>query len=151
MNQFIRHITLTTGHVRDSFADEISPEAIQVCGDLIERMTAGESPAIPGFESFRVSGVSYGRCFVATVWSGKEPIVTIGIATHSRCGAETWRALHQLAAPLPPLSTSVDECPPEPWCAARLEVFAAFYPDVMAWIGDFERCLAWAFVGIKNG
>lgn len=143
MSQLIRHITLTTGHVRDSFAGEVSPEAVEVCKDLIRQMNACKRPRIPGFESFSVSGVSHGRCFVATVWSGDDPIVTIGIATHSRCGAETWRALHKSATLL--CATSADQCPPEPWCAARLEPHCMYYPDVMDWVGDFEKCLALAF------
>jgi hypothetical protein len=142
--RFIRHITLTTGHTRDSFAGEISPEAIEVCTALIDQMIVGKRPPIPGFQSFRISGVSYGRCFVATVWSGNEPIVTIGIANHSRCGAETWRALHKSAAL--PCATQSDEYPQAPWCAARLEPHCMFYPDAMNWLGDFERCLAWAFL-----
>lgn len=148
MVKFIRHITLTTGHVRDSFAGEVSPAAVDVCKDLIRQMNACKRPRIPGFESFSVSGVSHGRCFVATVWSGNEPIVTIGIATHSRCGAEVWRALHKSTTM--PCATNVDSCPSEPWCAARLEPLFLWYPDAMQWVGDFERCLAWAFVEIQN-
>lgn len=148
MNRFIRHITLTTGHSRDSYAGEVTPEAVEVCKDLIRQMVAVQRPRIPGFESFSVTGVRHGRCFVATVWSGGEPIVTIGIATHSRCGAEVWQALHKSASLL--CATSADQCPTEPWCAARLEPHSLFYPDVMAWVGDFERCMAWAWIDYRN-
>lgn len=38
------------------------------------------------------------------------------------------------------------ECPGEPWCAVRLEPGIALYPETAHWLGDFERCLAWAWL-----
>lgn len=132
-------------------ADEISAEALQACTALIDQMERGERPAIPNVGDYRIFGIVYGRCFVATVYGAADiPIVTIGIATHSRCGAETWRALHK-SATATVVATSIDRCPPEPWCAARLEIGAAYHAAAMEWLGDFERCMAWAFVRRQNG
>lgn len=46
----------------------------------------------------------------------------------------------------PHLRTSPDQVPPEPWVAVRIEVGAAVMPEAMAWTGDLERCLAWAWI-----
>jgi hypothetical protein len=46
-----------------------------------------------------------------------------------------------------PYVTDRDRPPPEPWCAALLDSAAARQSaeGLMA-IGDFERCLAWAWL-----
>lgn len=45
-----------------------------------------------------------------------------------------------------PLATSPDTCPPEPWYAARLEAAVLAHQDALSWLGDFECCIAWAWV-----
>jgi hypothetical protein len=51
---------------------------------------------------------------------------------------------------MPALATDRDEVPPEPWCAARIEVGSLAFPDEMLWLGDFERCLAWAWLELRS-
>lgn len=144
----LRHVTMTTGHVRDSDRSEIADDALSVCADLLDAamIVAPDAVPIPAVAppcALRVSGS--GRCLVATVHGPDDaPILTIGVATHSRCGARLWRSLHETA--LGALATDDTPCPPEPWCAARLEPGAVLHPMAMAWLGDFERCLAWAAV-----
>lgn len=142
----LRHITLTTAHVRDSDRSEIADAALAVVGELLDAalLTAPDAVPIPATDcALRVT--SAGRCLVATVHGPDgAPIVTLGVATHSRCGARLWRELHETATG--PIATSPDECPAEPWCAVRLEPGVVQHMSAMQWAGDFERCIAWAAV-----
>jgi hypothetical protein len=74
------------------------------------------------------------------------PVITIGIAAKSRCSAKLWQMLHNHAMPGIPVKTDINAPPSAPWCAARIEGGLAHYPGAAAWLGDFERCLAWAWI-----
>jgi hypothetical protein len=149
---YIRHVTLTTGHARDSLQSEVSAHAVAVCRALIERVVDGdvsEAIPIPGAPGYSIAGRRAGKCMVATVYADGPPsvlICTIGVAAHSRCGSRLWREMHRWGTT--PVATSPDRCPHEPWCAAALDEGAVTHPDAMTWLGDFERCLAWAWVGV---
>ena len=84
---------------------------------------------------------------VATVWADGPPseiLISMGIAGRARCGAEIWRTLHQVAAL--PCVTSPDHQPRAPWCGIVLEPALSRHPKAAKWLGDFERCLAWAWL-----
>ena len=36
--------------------------------------------------------------------------------------------------------------PEPPWCAVEIHPALALYPAAAEWLGDFERCVAWAWV-----
>lgn len=148
MSRYIRHITLNTGHARDSFAVEVSEEALRACHMLIQRLSATRQP-VPGWPDYTISGQRQRRKLVLTVWRGDAPIVTMGIALHSRDGAGLWRALHETAKA--PIKTSAERCPPEPWAAVLIHGGLLLASDAIEWLGDFERCIAWAFYGQTRG
>lgn len=166
--RFIRHITLTTGHVRDSYSAEVSEDIRTLLQPLISHALTGRHAPIPSRidpPGCTITGGAHGRCISLTIWapplsrlafphadeSARVPLTEIGIASHSRCGAVLWRSLHDAAGRIGiPVRTDSDTCPPEPWVAALLYHGAAIYTDAMHWLGDFERCLAWAWVGIKH-
>ena len=146
---YIRHVTLTTGHTRDSLPGEVSDDVLATVGVMIDRIVADdtETVPIPGFPGYSLGGKASSKCLAATVWADGPPsevIATIGVATHSRCGATLWRGLHDWGTA--PVVTDPDRCPPEPWVAAALEGPIAQHPGATTWLGDFERCLAWAWV-----
>lgn len=155
--RYLHHITLTTGHARRSYRREVSAQAVAVCADLVKKVATGaDHVLIPGVYGYYLSGRSSGRCLVATVWSlqsspsltdpssGQAPICTIGVAAHSRCGDKLWREMHRWGEL--PVVTDPERCPPEPWVAAALDAGALAHPDAAHWLGDFERCLGWAWI-----
>lgn len=148
----MRHVTLTTGHSRDSERSEIDDGALAICADLIAHIGSGkisEPVAIPGCAGYSLSGRTAGKCMVATVWADGPPsemVVSIGIAAQSPCGAAIWRTLHQVTAM--PAATDPDQQPPAPWCGVVIEPALARHTDAAHWLGDFERCLAWAWLEI---
>lgn len=161
--RYIEHVTLTTGHTRRSPRSEVSDEVVAMLRPLLDRALRGEHVAIPGaVPACTMTGGVHGRCCAVTVWSQDPvsggtarpqpvPIATVGVAEHSRCGAYLWRHLHETAQPPQQLATRPDQVPPEPWCAARLEVGAALVPEAMEWLGDLERCIAWTWLEILSG
>jgi hypothetical protein len=152
--RYILHITLDTGHTRRSPRAEVDDVAIAAVQDGLDRALAGGRPLIPGGDC-TMTATAAGKCLIATAWSGgAAPLVTVGVAAHSRCGARLWRALHEeRGAAMPRLATAGNPCPQEPWCAARLEIGLASEPRAAYWLADWERVLAWAWlsrVGAKR-
>lgn len=152
MTRYLHHITLTTGHARDSLPGEVSPEAIAVCQDLILQILATEGTQtvpVPGMSGYSIGGRASSKCLVATVWADGPPsvvICTIGIAAHSRCGSRLWRELHHWGET--PVVTDPERCPPEPWVAAALDAGIVQHMEASRWLGDLERCLGWAWLSI---
>ncbi len=160
--KFIRHLTLNTGHSRDSPREEVGEDIIDTCRDLIVGCLASHLyepiPAARDPDCVLVA-TREGRCLVATVSAlfvadhgelagelRRIPLVTIGVAESARCGATLWRALH--AGREPGLQTDRNHPPQAPWCAARLEPSISYqlFAGAAHWLGDFERCLAWAWI-----
>lgn len=155
MTTYLHHVTLNTAHSRKSYRHEVADDVVRACAELIERAIASprERVAIPNTDC-TMTATAEGRALVITVWGPLTeirnsapmclPLVTFGVAEHSRGGAKLWRMLHQ--AREPEVQTSPDNCPPEPWVAARMEVGIALLPEHAEWIGDFERCVGWAWL-----
>ena len=154
----IHHLTITTGHSRRSNRHEIAP---QVLADL-RGMLASALP--PGAQSGRIDLPTvdppghwlqlrrHGRCLLCALMRDAVPLVTFGVATHSRCGAVLWRRLVD-GAELTPDARHPDpgRAPQEPWCAARLEPGIGHMPGAAHWLGDLERCIAWAWIDTIEG
>jgi hypothetical protein len=145
MADYIHHVTLNSGHDRLSYRHEVADDIMPIMQDLLARMLAGGRVPLPVMDGYSLSGAAEGRCLTATVWSdGEVPLVTIGVAGEPECGAELWRGLHESTDQ--PLTTDPAAQSPVPWCAARLEAPAILHPGALTWLGDFERCLAWAWL-----
>jgi hypothetical protein len=145
----LHHLTLQTGHSRRSERSEIVPHARAATAELLREALAtgrAELPIEPAGYWMRTT--PHGRCLLVTVMHGDElPLVTYGVATHAYCGARTWRGLLD-CDPLIYGSLHGDPAtqPQAPWCAARLEPGLAYMPEAAAWLGDMERCIAWAWL-----
>lgn len=148
--QYIQHITIQTGHVRRSWRHEIDPAILEQVGAILADALRGDRQ-IPGDPPGCIlRAMRSGRCLLASVRSPEEsgariPLVTFGVAAHSRCGASLWRLLTEV-----PVRVSSDPCPEEPWCAVRLEAGLAVYPAAAHWLGDMERCIAWAWMDLLS-
>ena len=150
--RYVEHITLTTGHARRSMSGEVTGAAIAACQVSlafclakpgVHAALAADLPP-PDMARYSLTATSAGRCLLATVWREAAPICTIGIAGHARCAGRLWTVLHTTATT--PLSTTEDDRPQAPWCAARLEPGLATHIAAAEWLGDYERCLAWAWL-----
>jgi len=146
--QYLWHVTLQTGHTRRSYRHEVADDVVQVCRDLLARALR-EPAEIPGMSLLMTAESSRRRLLVPVQTQNGVPVVTIGIARHSAVGAPLWRLLVETAEL--PVHPSVERCPPEPWCAARIErgITTLSSEQIMA-LGDFERCIAWAWMGSRG-
>lgn len=158
--RYVHHVTLTTGDVRYSPRDEVRDDIVAGLRPLIGRALTGKHTPVPTPDGagFTLTGGVLRDCCAITLWApdpsmdatpSHVPVLTVGVAPHGRCGARLWRMLHEGATTL--VRTSPDERPPAPWCADRIEVGAALYPDAMHWTGDLSRCLAWAWIEMREG
>lgn len=133
MDRFIWHETIQTQHTRRSFRSEVAPDVLAAVTDWLAR----DAFDLPG--GYRCVVVYRSeKCLQAEVYTGSGVrLVVLGVAAHARCGAPLWARLE--GAP--------EAKPAEPWCGVWLDpAGVAADPDAYQWLGDFERCLAWAFL-----
>jgi hypothetical protein len=145
----LHHITITTGDNRRSWRHEIEPRALASSAMLLDAAIRDGRVALPVEPAgLDLQVTAQGRCMVATVWHDEVPLVTFGVAAHSRCGASLWRMLCSGATVTAEGRRAInpDSAPQEPWCAARLEPGIAVMMDVAPLLGDLERCIAWAWL-----
>lgn len=150
---YLYHVTLDTAHSRKSYRHEVSDDVVRTCAKLIERAIENprEHVEIPE-TTCSMTATADGPSLIVTVWGPvteirnsppmRPPLVTFGVA--ERSGANLWRLLHQ--AREANVQMSPDNCPPEPWVAARMEVGISIMPEHAEWLADFERCIGWAWI-----
>ncbi len=144
----MQHYTLNTGHSRSSPRSEVRDDVIPIMAPLLE---PGEHP-VPWFgPDIRLVVPGGADAWLGTVYEWNVPLVTIGIAATAQQANEIWPALESLYLQLtdrPPFAGIDWRAPrqPErlPWVAAV--IVGPMPAHVASMIGDFERCLAWAWV-----
>lgn len=144
--KYLHHITLTTGDTRRSYRDEVSDDVVDFCGDLLSRALIAPT-LIPDLDpACTLHGTSTRKGLICSIAGPDgEKIVTMAVARHSQTGAKLWRLLIETSR----TPVQAIECPPEPWCAVRIEPAAVRYPppcELLPMIADLERCLAWAWM-----
>lgn len=148
MSKYLHHLTMTTGHTRKSYRDEVSDEVVAWARQAIrDAIVSGYVPLPPmGIEWRLACTRESSKALLCSVWRGVSVVATFGVAAHSRHGSKLWRALMETAT----TPIAVSQCPPEPWVAARLELGAAAVadddPEPLGMIADLERCVGWAFL-----
>lgn len=134
----LTHLTLLTGHSRQSWRHEIDPAALAQCRALLDQaLRGGQVSLAPSLHGYSMKATSEGDAMLCTALAdvhGKPaPLVTFGASASA--GVDLWRLLGQSGNP-----------PPSPWCAVRVEPGLALAPEAAHWLGDFERCIAWAWL-----
>jgi hypothetical protein len=143
----IRHTTPTTNQVRQPFWSKVGDELIEVCTGLIRQITMGETVSLPWPPGYSLNGQAVDRCLVAVVWANGLPsqaVATIGVVAADRGAATVWRQLHRLGET--PVVTDPKGCADAPWVATAHDADIVRHMNAVEWLGDFERCLAWAWL-----
>jgi hypothetical protein len=127
----MQHLTLDTGHTRASFRDELDPAVLE----RLRPMTVTGTHRMPLGCSAKVT--VDGPAALVTVSRGEAPLVTFGVAADEKGAAELWSLIGRPGVPKPPAT---------PWLAVKLEPGLLLHRDHADWLGDFERCWAWAWL-----
>lgn len=144
-DRYLEHLTLTTGHSRRSPRSEVPDEVVSTLRLWLDRALAGgDMEPLPGDLEQRFGAVAVkGAGLIVTLYNlelgAPVGIVKFGVAGRSRHSRECWKILTSVAA------TDAKQ-PAVPWCAAVLYPAAFDCIDDLPWVGDFERCVAWAWL-----
>lgn len=142
MSEYIWHLTLNTGHGRAARREEIDPA---VLADLRKQLAAGDRLCLAdGYtcvltyrsrwcfegEAYSPSGV-----LLARMWFAGRDV---------RCGRTQWERAARWG-------TGAVGKPDAPWLAVRIDEGALATDPAVHWLGDAERCIAWAFWADDDG
>jgi hypothetical protein len=132
------HLTLLSGHVRESPRSEVSDDVIATLAHLLATGTHD----VPGFAGYKLQVTIDGSALLATVRGrSNAPLVTVGVAPDE----ESIAALRGL------YGDRMKAVRGAPACVADLHDSAVLDPDALGWIGDLERCIAWAWIEHRRG
>lgn len=148
----IAHLTLQTGHTRRIKAGEVPGEVLaRVRPWLAALVASGRAMPLPvaAWSEYCALALVQDGGLVVTISGpplpdgrGRPPLVSLGVARRSRHGAVLWPLM---TGPVMPAPAHGVTRPPEPWCAAAIWPSAYLAPDSAVWLGDLERCIAWAW------
>lgn len=156
VSNYLNHITLATGHCRRSPRHEVDDATIAILHPWLQTaIHSGRIEPLPvaplshyGARAIKQTGL------VVTIYapSGPRtpgrphtgehvPIATIGIAQRSREAKDLWGLLVANFG-----AERHATMPEAPWCAVAIHGNIVAYPQANRWLGDLERCIAWAWI-----
>lgn len=154
---YLNHITLNTGHLARTSRTDVAPAVTQLLASwLPATLNSGKYHHLPVPELSHFSAQIFVQdgALVVTVSAsvgphqqGKPhngqtmPLVTFGVAQRSRQGAPLWSMLVKAFGCVAGLQQ-----PGTPYCAVAIHPRIAAYKGATGWLGDFERCVAWAWI-----
>jgi hypothetical protein len=142
----LQHLTLDTGHTRVSHRHEVAGEVLDRLYPLTQagRWPLDPAPGGPAEIAVTVDG----SAALVTVYRGGAPLVTFAVAADDQAASQLWPLITVPAGP--PGGYPAARPTATPWLAARLETGVTVHPADLAWLGDFERCWAWAWLDGKG-
>jgi hypothetical protein len=147
VNDSLKHITLNSGHVRDSPRSEVADEVLDAVRLLVVKTGSFDVPGQPGW---RTNLTLDQGAAVFDVRQGNAPIVMCAVAWSTKNAEEVWAVLARMATqfgtPKPPSMPAA-----VPWIGVLLLPTAVGAQEAMDWLGDYERCLAWAILEEHSG
>ncbi len=153
----INHITLNTGHLARSERAEVNDATLDVLVPwLAEAESTGAHVPLPvaALSHYSAQVIMQSGALIVTIYGPAGPhnvgsphvgdplpLITMGVAQRSRQGAPLWSQLVDAFG-----ARSGLQKPAEPWCAVAIHPGIGAYSDTAHWIGDLERCIAWAWI-----
>lgn len=153
---YINHITLATGDCRRSPRAEVDDATLAVLIPWLKQAIASgniEPLPVPPLSHYGARVIKK-TGLVVTIYgprgphtpgqphSGESlPLVTLGIAQRSRESGDLWAMLQANFGGKPGV-----KAPATPWVAVSIHDNIVAYLDALQWLGDLERCIAWAWV-----
>jgi hypothetical protein len=127
----LAHYTIETGDLRDSPRDEVTIDLA-----ILAPLLRSGDHALPGPPGYRVRVTTDQGVLAATVSRGPAPLVTVFVCATLEALALAIKVTGTI--PAKPLAAP----------AALVQTHPTLHldKDAIGWLGDFERCLAWAWV-----
>jgi hypothetical protein len=139
----IAHLTLLTGHLRESPRKEVYRETIDLLKPYV--VSAGGEIADTGWTVGMIQGAAPGSCAFTLNHSGLW-LVTCYMAWTTSADAPMWEIVKQRT------TTSTRKPKSVPWLAVHLMPSATqVAPQVLMQAGDLERCIAWTVIETMAG
>lgn len=154
--KYINHVTLSTGHCRRSPRAEVDDATVQMLYPwLLKAIESGCIEPLPvaplshyGARAIKEIGL------VVTLYAPRGPhtqgqphtgehlpIATLAIAQRSREAGDLWAMM------VASFGAARGATRPEtPWLAVALHDNIVQFLGALEWLGDLERCIAWAWV-----
>lgn len=143
------HYTLNTGHRRVSPRSEVGDEIIPIMDRLLVAGTHSV-PGTLGSRGYTIRVTLIEGALLVTVSHGERPLATWGVAADDAAADSLWPEVERAYLSITELPgiRAADFAAPQrpqttPWIAT-MTILAE--PVEAAWLADFERCLAWAWV-----
>lgn len=165
---YINHLTINTGHMLRSARADVADDVLRVVAPWLHGLIDGGGRAplpVQQLAAYSAAAFTDNGGLVLTLYGpdvpvypapqidpaalldrpslfgAAGPLVTMGVAQRSRQGRDLWA---KLIAHLDVPSNAAK--PAEPWCAVVLHPVIAAHPHAVTWLGDLERCVAWAWI-----
>jgi hypothetical protein len=150
-HMYLNHITLSTGHTARTSRANVSDVTIKTLSPWLKAcIDYIDDYPLPGPLGFRdgfvmSASILHGGlvCRVGHMVGG--PLVSFGVAARSRQSGELWAWMCAQYG-----SKEALQAPGTPWCAVALRPAYSAQPGISAWMGDFERCVAWTWLERKS-
>jgi hypothetical protein len=138
------HITLLTGHSRTSLPSEVG-EAMEILLPWLDHAIKANSTPVPmiAFDGYFAVVTDAGDRLYVSVLRDSTPLILFGVSTHESAGP-MWDEMTKRFPVMPDIKP-----PTGAMCAVALEPALAF-SDAGMWLGDFERCVAWAWLTMRG-
>lgn len=145
---YISHVTLTTGDLARTSRDDVAPEVTSLLAEwLAPIVNSGlrHPLPVPELAHFSAQAAVQDGSLLVTVYAGPTvPLVTFGVARRSRHGPALWALLTAAFETRAGLVM-----PASPWVAVALHPALSAGAVAPDWLGDFERCIAWAWLNAR--
>lgn len=156
------HYTLNTGHTRVSPRSEVSDDVIAMLQPMFAGLPELGEHLIPNTDLWVSPTVGSPRrgLMLAPIYR-KTGGIHHNVAWVGVCDkpsdTDAWDCIERLYLGLTDEGqlAAADLAPPRkpastPWCAVILDTHSAKNIEQMDWLGDFERCLAWAYLDSRK-
>lgn len=155
---YLTHITLSSGHANRSERANVSDETLSVVAPwLLAAVASGRRVPLPVEPLSHYSAVALVQdgALVVTLYgpqgpheTGKPalasdgiPLVTLAVAQRSRHAAKLWPLMVAQFGAKAGITV-----PTAPWCAVAVHPSICAHMGALDWLGDLERCIAWAWI-----
>ena len=145
----MNHYTLNTGHSRVSPRSKVAEDVLLKTDPLLARGVHDLGELNEAFAGYRLVVPEPPAGYFATLYKGGRPLLSLAVAATAEDEAVVWPALEGLylrLTELPGLHAADLQAPRRPESLPWVAVALVNPPAMPSWAGDFERCLAWAFV-----